>query len=176
MTNGGKSTLSQSLHQQIPNSCVIAQDSYFKVEVFLSRKSCQGFLALLLKNWKLYLFTRMTQRCQRTAMDLSNMIVRVEKSILKPYITVKYVYFSVVTQTVTVVFSLSAGRASHGHDDERRWFMAKRSSPVPEEEESEAFWWTAVCADRGRFPHFQLQVFRSYWLLMINKFRCSSLK
>uniref|UniRef100_H2V1L7 Nicotinamide riboside kinase 1 n=1 Tax=Takifugu rubripes TaxID=31033 RepID=H2V1L7_TAKRU len=32
MTNGGKSTLSQSLHQQIPNSCVIAQDSYFKVE------------------------------------------------------------------------------------------------------------------------------------------------
>lgn len=52
-------------------------------------------------------------------MDLSNMIVRVEKSILKPYITVKYVYFSVVTQTVTVVFSLSAGRASHGHDDER---------------------------------------------------------
>uniref|UniRef100_A0A674PEN7 Nicotinamide riboside kinase 1 n=1 Tax=Takifugu rubripes TaxID=31033 RepID=A0A674PEN7_TAKRU len=76
MTNGGKSTLSQSLHQQIPNSCVIAQDSYFKVEVFLSRKSCQGFLALLLKNSKLYLFTRMSQRCQRTAMDLSNMIVR----------------------------------------------------------------------------------------------------
>ncbi|XP_070820265.1 nicotinamide riboside kinase 1 isoform X2 [Chaetodon trifascialis] len=30
MTNGGKSTLSQSLHQQIPNSCIIAQDSYFK--------------------------------------------------------------------------------------------------------------------------------------------------
>lgn len=53
-------------------------------------------------------------------MDLSNMIVRVEKSILKPDITVKYVYFSIVTPTVTVVFSLSAGRASHGHDDERR--------------------------------------------------------
>lgn len=31
ITNGGKSTLSQSLHQQIPNSCVVAQDSYFKV-------------------------------------------------------------------------------------------------------------------------------------------------
>lgn len=45
MTNGGKSTLSQSLHQQIPNSCIIAQDSYFKVEVFLSRKSCQGFFS-----------------------------------------------------------------------------------------------------------------------------------
>ncbi|KAK9522945.1 hypothetical protein VZT92_019381 [Zoarces viviparus] len=30
MTNGGKSTLSKSLHQQIPNSCLIAQDSYFK--------------------------------------------------------------------------------------------------------------------------------------------------
>lgn len=72
-------------------------------------------------------------------MDLNNMIVRVEESILKPSITVKYVYFSVVTQTVTVVFSLSAGRASHGRDDERRSFMAKRSSPVPEAEESEAF-------------------------------------
>lgn len=31
ITNGGKSTLSLSLHQQIPNSCIIAQDSYFKV-------------------------------------------------------------------------------------------------------------------------------------------------
>ncbi|XP_070760548.1 nicotinamide riboside kinase 1 [Enoplosus armatus] len=30
MTNGGKSTLSRSLRQQIPNSCIIAQDSYFK--------------------------------------------------------------------------------------------------------------------------------------------------
>ncbi|XP_072243779.1 nicotinamide riboside kinase 1 isoform X2 [Leuresthes tenuis] len=30
MTNGGKSTLSKSLHRKIPNSCVIAQDSYFK--------------------------------------------------------------------------------------------------------------------------------------------------
>lgn len=32
MTNGGKSTLSMSLHQQIPNSYIIAQDSYFKDE------------------------------------------------------------------------------------------------------------------------------------------------
>ncbi|XP_071394615.1 nicotinamide riboside kinase 1 isoform X2 [Centroberyx affinis] len=30
MTNGGKSTLSSSLHQQIPNSCIIAQDAFFK--------------------------------------------------------------------------------------------------------------------------------------------------
>ncbi|XP_023814087.1 nicotinamide riboside kinase 1 isoform X3 [Oryzias latipes] len=32
MTNGGKTTLSKSLHQRIPNSCLIAQDSYFKDE------------------------------------------------------------------------------------------------------------------------------------------------
>lgn len=37
ITNGGKSTLSQSLHQQIPNSCIIAQDSYFKVD-------CEAFV------------------------------------------------------------------------------------------------------------------------------------
>ncbi|XP_017267669.1 nicotinamide riboside kinase 1 isoform X2 [Kryptolebias marmoratus] len=30
VTNGGKSTLSQSLHQLIPSSCIITQDSYFK--------------------------------------------------------------------------------------------------------------------------------------------------
>ncbi|XP_047449102.1 nicotinamide riboside kinase 1 isoform X2 [Mugil cephalus] len=30
MTNGGKSTLAKILHQKIPGSCVIAQDSYFK--------------------------------------------------------------------------------------------------------------------------------------------------
>ncbi|XP_026177559.1 nicotinamide riboside kinase 1 [Mastacembelus armatus] len=30
MTNGGKSTLSKGLHQQIPNSFIIAQDTYFK--------------------------------------------------------------------------------------------------------------------------------------------------
>ncbi|KAM3867445.1 nicotinamide riboside kinase 1 [Diretmus argenteus] len=30
VTNGGKSTLSSSLHQQITNSCVIAQDAFFK--------------------------------------------------------------------------------------------------------------------------------------------------
>ncbi|XP_044193162.1 nicotinamide riboside kinase 1 isoform X1 [Thunnus albacares] len=30
MTNGGKSTLSKSLHEQIHNSCIIAQDSFFK--------------------------------------------------------------------------------------------------------------------------------------------------
>ncbi|KAM9857858.1 nicotinamide riboside kinase 1 [Aulostomus maculatus] len=30
ITNGGKSTLSQSLHERIPNSCIIAQDSFFK--------------------------------------------------------------------------------------------------------------------------------------------------
>ncbi|KAM9394434.1 nicotinamide riboside kinase 1 isoform 3-T3 [Pholidichthys leucotaenia] len=30
ITNGGKSTLAKSLHDRVPNSCVIAQDSYFK--------------------------------------------------------------------------------------------------------------------------------------------------
>ncbi|XP_031583187.1 nicotinamide riboside kinase 1 isoform X1 [Oreochromis aureus] len=30
MTNGGKTTLATSLQEQIPNSCIIAQDSYFK--------------------------------------------------------------------------------------------------------------------------------------------------
>lgn len=42
MTNGGKSTLSRSLHQQIPNSCIIAQDSYFKVdcEAFFKSHHC----------------------------------------------------------------------------------------------------------------------------------------
>ncbi|KAK2837794.1 hypothetical protein Q5P01_015006 [Channa striata] len=32
MTNGGKSTLSKGLQQKISNSCIIAQDSYFKDE------------------------------------------------------------------------------------------------------------------------------------------------
>uniref|UniRef100_A0A3Q4BEB5 Uncharacterized protein n=1 Tax=Mola mola TaxID=94237 RepID=A0A3Q4BEB5_MOLML len=41
MTNGGKSTLAMSLHQQIPNSCIIAQDSYFKV-------GCGGVFSVLL--------------------------------------------------------------------------------------------------------------------------------
>ncbi|KAF3851251.1 hypothetical protein F7725_013023, partial [Dissostichus mawsoni] len=30
VTNGGKSTISKSLHKHIPNSCLIAQDEYFK--------------------------------------------------------------------------------------------------------------------------------------------------
>ncbi|KAK5932321.1 hypothetical protein CgunFtcFv8_004038 [Champsocephalus gunnari] len=30
VTNGGKSTLSKSIHKQVPNSCLIAQDAYFK--------------------------------------------------------------------------------------------------------------------------------------------------
>ncbi|XP_023659029.1 nicotinamide riboside kinase 1-like isoform X3 [Paramormyrops kingsleyae] len=30
VTNGGKSTLAMSLHARIPNSCVIAQDTFFK--------------------------------------------------------------------------------------------------------------------------------------------------
>ncbi|XP_053726928.1 nicotinamide riboside kinase 1 [Synchiropus splendidus] len=33
MTNGGKSTLARSLQQQIPNSCVIAQDAFFKDDI-----------------------------------------------------------------------------------------------------------------------------------------------
>ncbi|XP_037535975.1 nicotinamide riboside kinase 1 [Nematolebias whitei] len=35
VTNGGKTTLSQSLHQLIPTSCIIAQDSYFKDDYFV---------------------------------------------------------------------------------------------------------------------------------------------
>ncbi|KAE8291843.1 Nicotinamide riboside kinase 1 [Larimichthys crocea] len=42
MTNGGKSTLAMSLHQQIPNSCIIAQDSYFKDESVVPEDS-NGF-------------------------------------------------------------------------------------------------------------------------------------
>uniref|UniRef100_H3C6S0 Nicotinamide riboside kinase 1 n=1 Tax=Tetraodon nigroviridis TaxID=99883 RepID=H3C6S0_TETNG len=42
ITNGGKSTLSQSLRQQIPNSCIIAQDSYFKEESVVPEDS-RGF-------------------------------------------------------------------------------------------------------------------------------------
>ncbi|XP_013858082.1 nicotinamide riboside kinase 1 [Austrofundulus limnaeus] len=42
ITNGGKSTLSQSLHQLIPNSFIIAQDSYFKDDFILPVDS-KGF-------------------------------------------------------------------------------------------------------------------------------------
>ncbi|XP_029017683.1 nicotinamide riboside kinase 1 [Betta splendens] len=42
VTNGGKSTLAQSLQQQIPNSCIIAQDSYFKDESVVPEDS-NGF-------------------------------------------------------------------------------------------------------------------------------------
>lgn len=31
MTNGGKSTLSEALQEQLPNSCIISQDAFFKV-------------------------------------------------------------------------------------------------------------------------------------------------
>ncbi|XP_061116031.1 nicotinamide riboside kinase 1 isoform X2 [Conger conger] len=30
ITNGGKSTLAKSLHEHIPNSCIVAQDAFFK--------------------------------------------------------------------------------------------------------------------------------------------------
>ncbi|KAM4576971.1 nicotinamide riboside kinase 1 isoform 2-T4 [Odontesthes bonariensis] len=42
MTNGGKSTLSKSLHQKIPNSCIIEQDSYFKDDSVVP-VDCNGF-------------------------------------------------------------------------------------------------------------------------------------
>uniref|UniRef100_A0A3Q2PWQ0 Nicotinamide riboside kinase 1 n=1 Tax=Fundulus heteroclitus TaxID=8078 RepID=A0A3Q2PWQ0_FUNHE len=35
VTNGGKSTLSQLLHQKLHNSCIIPQDSYFKDDCFV---------------------------------------------------------------------------------------------------------------------------------------------
>ncbi|XP_068616960.1 nicotinamide riboside kinase 1 isoform X2 [Brachionichthys hirsutus] len=43
VTNGGKSTLSGHLHQQIPNSCIIEQDYYFKDESMVPADS-NGFL------------------------------------------------------------------------------------------------------------------------------------
>ncbi|KAM6980585.1 nicotinamide riboside kinase 1 [Aplochiton taeniatus] len=42
MTNGGKSTLSIGLHDKIPNSCVVAQDSFFKDDSVVSVDS-NGF-------------------------------------------------------------------------------------------------------------------------------------
>ncbi|XP_037545775.1 nicotinamide riboside kinase 1-like [Nematolebias whitei] len=39
VTNGEKTTLSQSLHQLIPNSCIISQDSYFKDDYFVPADS-----------------------------------------------------------------------------------------------------------------------------------------
>ncbi|XP_008334213.1 nicotinamide riboside kinase 1 isoform X1 [Cynoglossus semilaevis] len=42
MTNGGKSTLARRLHQQIPNSCIIAQDTYFKDDSVVP-VDCSGF-------------------------------------------------------------------------------------------------------------------------------------
>ncbi|XP_037114093.1 nicotinamide riboside kinase 1 [Syngnathus acus] len=42
MTNGGKSTLSRSLKEKIPNSCIIAQDSFFKDDSVVSVDS-NGF-------------------------------------------------------------------------------------------------------------------------------------
>uniref|UniRef100_A0A665TAT3 Nicotinamide riboside kinase 1 n=1 Tax=Echeneis naucrates TaxID=173247 RepID=A0A665TAT3_ECHNA len=46
MTNGGKSTLSNSLHQKIPNSCIIAQDSYFKLIHMVALSAVQVIDAL----------------------------------------------------------------------------------------------------------------------------------
>ncbi|XP_051988367.1 nicotinamide riboside kinase 1-like [Xyrauchen texanus] len=35
MTNGGKTTLSKSLHHVLPNSCVISQDNFFKDDLMV---------------------------------------------------------------------------------------------------------------------------------------------
>ncbi|XP_041720601.1 nicotinamide riboside kinase 1 isoform X3 [Coregonus clupeaformis] len=42
MTNGGKSTMSSSLHLRIPNSCIIAQDAFFKDDSVIALDS-NGF-------------------------------------------------------------------------------------------------------------------------------------
>ncbi|XP_010875147.2 nicotinamide riboside kinase 1 isoform X2 [Esox lucius] len=42
MTNAGKSTLSSSLHLQIPNSCIMAQDDFFKEDSMIAVDS-NGF-------------------------------------------------------------------------------------------------------------------------------------
>ncbi|KAG9354403.1 hypothetical protein JZ751_001112 [Albula glossodonta] len=34
VTNGGKSTLAKAIHEIVPNSCIVAQDAYFKVLFF----------------------------------------------------------------------------------------------------------------------------------------------
>lgn len=75
MTNGGKTTLATSLQEQIPNSCIIAQDSYFKVDceaVFMS----YCYFSSLGASITYASFFRMTLRCWWTAMGSSNMTVR----------------------------------------------------------------------------------------------------
>lgn len=85
MTNGGKSTLSQSLHQQIPNSCIIAQDSYFKV-------NCLNHVTAFrhtghLRAEVLLLSYRKTVWYQWTATGLSNMTVRTKYFIIQSAVT-----------------------------------------------------------------------------------------
>lgn len=80
MTNGGKSTLSKNLHEQIPNSCIIAQDSFFKVG-FKSHSSLHTFTVMpviweCVCLWLIHLFYRKIMWYQWTATGLSNMTVR----------------------------------------------------------------------------------------------------
>lgn len=75
MTNGGKTTLATSLQEQIPNSCIIAQDSYFKVDCEAVFKPYCYFSSLG-ASITYASFFRMTLKCQWTAMGSSNMTVR----------------------------------------------------------------------------------------------------
>lgn len=75
MTNGGKTTLASSLQEQIPNSCIIAQDSYFKVDCEAVFKAYCYFSSLGASTTYASFF-RMTLRCRWTAMGSSNMTVR----------------------------------------------------------------------------------------------------
>ncbi|KAI1900467.1 hypothetical protein AGOR_G00050240 [Albula goreensis] len=42
VTNGGKSTLAKAIHEIVPNSCIVAQDTYFK-EDFIVPVDSNGF-------------------------------------------------------------------------------------------------------------------------------------
>lgn len=81
MTNAGKSTLSRHLHQQIPNSCIISQDSYFKANSLNHTTDLTVSLSYWPSVVTVHTFSfRMTLWYRWTAMDLSNMTVRTHLS------------------------------------------------------------------------------------------------
>lgn len=134
ITNGGKSTLSQSLHQQIPNSCIIAQDSYFKVY-------CEGFFGLhwwlscytvLQRDHTMMLFfSRKTLWYLWTAADLSSMTVSTQNVLINLWHGCTFVGKQKTSGCLLFVFR-SAWCSPHGHDDEPRWLVAKQSWIIPE--------------------------------------------
>lgn len=174
ITNGGKSTLSQSLHQQIPNSCIIAQDSYFKVV-------CEGLFSS--HWWPLHVgllcMWSAGEGSQCHALSLQeDSVVPVDSSGFKQYDSEFYATFSnqsctqkwLSGQTVRprlllfVCLFWSAWRSAHGHNDEPRGLVAEQSWVLPEGARPEhGACGTArprggVCAHRGGLPHLQPQV------------------